>query len=147
MAFIRPDVADPDGLRLIRFADEAMLIALPQTHALAMHKTLPLSALHQQSFIMFPRVIGMSLYDEVMLACRTCGFDPQVGQHAPQITSLINLVSAGVGVSVVPESLAQVRVKGVVYIPISGHAPVARLAFAYRQRSAVLTNFMNTFKK
>ncbi len=147
MAFIRPDVADPDGLRLIRFADEPMLIALPQTHALAMHKTLPLSALNQQSFIMFPRVIGMSLYDEVMLACRTCGFDPQVGQHAPQITSLINLVSAGVGVSVVPESLAQVRVKGVAYIPISGHAPVARLAFAYRQRSAVLTNFMNTFKK
>ena len=60
-------------------------------------------------------------------ACQRAGFSPRVGQEASQITSIINLVAAGLGVSLVPASMQQVHSPGVVYRPILGDAPVPLL--------------------
>ncbi|MEJ1976196.1 MAG: LysR family transcriptional regulator [Acetobacteraceae bacterium] len=141
-AFIRPGVQDPEGVRLKRYPDEPMLIALPARHGLVSQKQLPLSALAAEPFVLFPRVVGLSLYDEVVSACRRCGFEPIAGQEAPQIAAVVNLVAAELGVSIVPASIAQIRLKGVAYRPIEGPAPVARLALACRQdaRSVIVGN-------
>jgi DNA-binding transcriptional LysR family regulator len=48
------------------------------------------------------------LYHEVIVACRSNGFDPVVGHVAPQISSVLSLVLAGPGVSVVPGSITQI---------------------------------------
>jgi DNA-binding transcriptional LysR family regulator len=147
--FIRPGNYALAGLRLKHFADEAMLIALPASHALTRHEVLPLSALANEVFVLFPRVMGLSLHHEIVSACRKCGFEPIAGQGAPQIASVINLVAAELGVSIVPASAAQIRVKGVVYRPIEGPAPVARLALAYRQdrHSAIVQNLLRLVPK
>ncbi len=60
------------------------------------------------------------------------------------MASVVNLVAAGFGVSIVPTSIAQVRMTGVVYRPIEGPAPVARLALASRRdrRSAIVENLL-----
>ncbi|MCY1083432.1 hypothetical protein [Archangium lansingense] len=47
------------------------------------------------------------------MACRSAGFEPILGHEAPQRSSIAPLIAAGLGVSVVPASLAQVRVPGV----------------------------------
>jgi DNA-binding transcriptional LysR family regulator len=94
--------------------------------------------------ILFPRAAGPSLFDEIITACRQSGFEPVLSQEAPQITSVANLVAAGLGVSVVPASIAQIQVTGVVYVPIRRPAPVARIALATRldERSAVVRRFV-----
>jgi DNA-binding transcriptional LysR family regulator len=133
VGFIRPGVQDPQDVRLKRLPDEPMLIALPARHELASRERLPLSALAKDPFVLFPRTTGLSLYDEVVSACRACGFEPVVVQEAPQIASVVNLVAAELGVSIVPASISQIRLKGVTYRPIEGVAPIARLALAYRR--------------
>ena len=55
------------------------------------------------------------MYDTIITACRSAGFSPRVGQEAPRIISTLNLVAAGLGVSVVPESLRRLQMDGVVY--------------------------------
>ncbi len=146
-AFLRPGAAEMEGLSLRRFPDEPMVIALPAGHPLAAQERMPLAALAGEPFILypFPRIIGSSLYDEVVAACRACGFEPVAGQEAPQITSVVNLVAAELGVSVVPASIAQVQLEGVVYRQIEGHAPVARLALATPRRgvSPVTRNLLS----
>jgi DNA-binding transcriptional LysR family regulator len=84
----------------------------------------------------------------VIVACRSNGFDPVVGQVVPQISSALSLVSAELGVSVVPASITQIQVKGVTYLPIQGSAPVARLALAVRRDSGqiVLQNFIHALR-
>lgn len=142
--FIRPGNADPPSFRSHALAEEAMVIVLPSGHPLAEAESLPLSALSDELFVLFPRTAGPSLFDGIIAACRQAGFEPILGQIAPQITSIANLIAVELGVSVVPSAVAQIRVPGVAYVPIAGNGPVARLALATRrdERSAVVQNFI-----
>jgi DNA-binding transcriptional LysR family regulator len=143
--FIRPGLEDPRDVRLRRLPDEPMMIALPAGHPLAAQKRVKLSALANESFVLFPRVSGLSLYDDVAAACRNAGFELVVRQEAPQIPSVVNLVAANLGVSIVPMSITQIKLDGVAYREIDGTPPYARLGLAMlkRQRSPVTDNLMS----
>ncbi|MFS8048448.1 LysR family transcriptional regulator [Rhizobium sp. BR 314] len=143
-AFIRPGDTDPPAFRSHALADEAMMIALPSGHPLAAKESLPLSALSEEIFVLFPRAAGPSLFDGIIAACRQAGFEPILGQIAPQITSIANLIAVELGVSLVPAAIAQIRVPGVAYVPISDNGPIARLTLATRrdERSAAVQNFI-----
>lgn len=143
--FMRPSLDDPPGVRLKRLDDEPMVVALPANHPLAKHERLSLALLSNEPFILFPRLVGLSLFDDVVLACRKAGFELTVAQEAPQISSVVNLVAAELGVSIVPASIAQIRLDGVAYRPIDGPPAVARLALAVlkTQRSPVTENLMS----
>ena len=145
VAFIRPGLEDPKNVRLKRLADEPMLIALPAHHPLARHSKVPLSALAGEPFILFPRTVGLSLYDDIVRGCRDAGFELVVTQEAPQIPSVVNLVAADLGVSIVPASIAHLVLDGVAYRPIEGPPLVARLGLAMLkgQRSRVAANMMS----
>ena len=143
-AFIRPGRVNPGGVRVRALGQEAMVAAVPAGHGLTKGKTLALSALAREPLVLFPRSAGASLFDEIVNACRQAGFEPLLGQEAPQITSVANLVAAGLGVSVVPASIAQIQVAGVTYVPIRGPTPTARLALATRldERSTIVRRFV-----
>ncbi|MGO8244265.1 LysR family transcriptional regulator [Rhizobium johnstonii] len=143
--FMRPSLDDPTGIRLLRLPDEPMVIALPASHPLARRSKLPLAALADEPFILFPRLVGLSLYDDVVLACRKAGFELTVAQEAPQISSVVNLVAADLGVSIVPASISQIKLEGVAYRPIEGPPAVARLALAILKthRSPVTENLIS----
>jgi len=67
-------------------------------------------------------------------ACTAAGFSPRVGQEAPRIVSTLNLVAAGLGISIVPDSLQRMRMDGVVFRRIAGLAqPMAPLYLASRR--------------
>lgn len=144
-AFIRPGLEDPRNVRLKRFDDEPMLIALPVHHPLAERDRVPIAALAHEPFILFPRMVGLSLYDDIAAACREAGFELMVTQEAPQIPSVVNLVAANLGVSIVPASIAQIKLDGVTYREIDGPPLVARLGLAVlkAQRSPVTANLMS----
>lgn len=143
--FMRPSLDDPTGIRLRRLPDEPMVIALPASHPLTRYPRLPLAALADEPFILFPRLVGLSLYDDVVLACRKAGFELTVAQEAPQISSVVNLVAADLGVSIVPASISQIMLEGVAYRPIEGPPAVARLALAILKthRSPVTENLIS----
>lgn len=144
-AFIRPGLEDTRDVRLKRFADEPMMIALPARHPLAARDQVPIAALAGEPFILFPRMVGLSLYDDIVAACREAGFELVVTQEAPQIPSIVNLVAANLGVSIVPASIAQIKLDGVAYRPIAGPPIVARLGLASlkAQRSPIVANLMS----
>ncbi|MBB3612199.1 LysR family transcriptional regulator [Rhizobium sp. BK602] len=144
-AFIRPGLEDPRNVRLKRFDDEPMLIALPVHHPLAERDRVPIAALAHEPFILFPRMVGLSLYDDIAAACREAGFELMVTQEAPQIPSVVNLVAANLGVSIVPASITQIKLDGVTYREIDGPPLVARLGLAVlkAQRSPVTANLMS----
>ncbi|HTD16659.1 MAG TPA: LysR family transcriptional regulator [Chthoniobacterales bacterium] len=143
-SFIRPGPQNPGGFDVHRFKDESSKAALPLGHPLAKRRTVKLSALSHEPFVIFPRKAGPSLFDGIIESCRRSGFDPFIAYEAPQISSAPNLVAAGLGVSIVPLSIAaQIRVKGVAYLPIAGESPAFGLALAIRadEKSAVVYNF------
>lgn len=141
--FIRPGEDAPSGVTLLPLPSESMMAVVPAEHHLASKYAIELHDLADEPFVMFSRVLGPALYDEVIAACRETGFEPQIGQIASQITSIANLVAVGIGVSIVPEHVANAGVSGVSYLPIKGRAPIARNALATRtdDRSVITKNF------
>jgi len=144
-AFIRPGRNNPDGVQVHRLVEEAMMIALPLDHPLVEGSALPLSALAKDRLLLFPREAGPGFFDEIISACRRAGFEPRIGYEAPQITSVGNMIAAGLGVSIVPISVAnQVCVAGVKYLKIVGDKPIAPIALAIRpdEQSVTVKNFV-----
>ena len=84
-----------------------------------------LKSLASDAFILYPRRNGPALFDTIVSACQRAGFSPRVLQVAPQLTSVVNLVATGIGVSIVPKSMAQVATDGVVYRPLTSAPKVA----------------------
>lgn len=120
-AFIRSPVADVVGLTVRPILEEKMLVALPTGHIFARRSSfsrsvlLPLSELAKETFVLYKRPGGPGLYDTIIAACKSAGFSPTVGQEAPRIISTLNLVAAGIGVSIVPASLQRLQMDGIVY--------------------------------
>ncbi len=132
-AFVRPPFALDGGLTFTQLAEEPLVVALPLGHALARKKRLAPADLTQERFILYSRKSGYGLSADIMAACRQHGLNPLIGQRAPQLSSAVNLVAAGMGVAVVPASLRHLRPDGVVYRPFALDWPRAVLGLAVRQ--------------
>ncbi|MDQ0083866.1 DNA-binding transcriptional LysR family regulator [Variovorax boronicumulans] len=143
-AFLRPGSVGSEGLQFRLVSEESMVAVLPAQHPAAASGAVDLRSLRGDAFVMTPRAVGPTLFDTVVSACRRVGFEPMLGQSAPQISSVVTLVAAELGVSVVPASMAQLQVNGVVYRPIEGKTPVTRLTLAYRrgETSILVRNFI-----
>jgi DNA-binding transcriptional LysR family regulator len=143
-AFIRTPLANQEGLVVNLLFQEAMTIAMPQEHILSRRRdgaeALPLQALAGETFIVYRRHAGPGLYDAILSACNKAGFSPRIGQEAPRIVSTLNLVAAGLGISIVPESLQRMHMDGVTFCSMYGAAqPKAPLYLASRRGEASTT--------
>lgn len=100
---------------------EPMVVVGPAGHALLQSKrALPLAQLRGQPLVLYKRPAGPGLHDGIVTACVGAGFHPQVVQEAPRLTATLSLVAAGLGLSIVPASMQQLRSDGLAYRRLSG---------------------------
>jgi DNA-binding transcriptional LysR family regulator len=105
----------PEGLHHLRIAREPLVVALPEQHPLATARSLSLGALWDEPLVVFPRRILPSLHDAIFGMYHAAGRTPRVAQEAIQMQTIVNLVSAGLGLAWVPDSVRQFQRPGVVY--------------------------------
>lgn len=134
-AFVRTPVGDTAGLVIAPLLRERMLVVLPAQHPLAQRPAtaLALAELAEETFILYRRPTGPGLYDAIIAACHAAGFAPHIGQEAPRLLSTLSLVSAGLGVSIIPQSISRLDTEGLAYRALAD-APqlLAPLHLAYR---------------
>ena len=143
-AFIRPPFEADEVVAYTPLLHEKMVVAVPRGHRLALRKATTLAGLSEEVFVFYHRNVRPGLTDAVIAACERSGFRPRVSQETPQLTSTLNLVAAGLGVSIVPESLKHLRPNDIVYLRLTGNSPQAALGLASRAdgRSAAVDNFI-----
>ncbi|KVN59241.1 LysR family transcriptional regulator [Burkholderia ubonensis] len=95
--------------------------------------------------VIFPRRLAPGFYDIIMGCYGAAGATPRIGQEAIQMQTIVSLVSAGMGVALVPQSLRNLRRTGVVYRPLAGGAPVVETGLVWRTGdvSPVLAGFID----
>ena len=126
----------------------AQFVAVAQTlhfGRAAERLSMALSGFAGEAFISFPRQIAPRLHDAIIGACGAAGFSPRIVQEAIQMQTIIALVSAGLGVALVPESLMSLRRPGVAYRKLRGKRSMAlELGLAWRRDnpSAALQRFV-----
>ncbi|MBH9376881.1 LysR family transcriptional regulator [Pseudomonas aeruginosa] len=116
---IRPR-ALPEAVHWGELFREPLVAVLRADHPLAAGSEdgLAIAALAEEPFVFFPRSYGTGLYDQVIALTRQAGFSPRIAQEASEAMTIIGLVSAGLGVSILPASFRRTRVDGVVYRPL-----------------------------
>jgi DNA-binding transcriptional LysR family regulator len=147
-AFVRSPIGQAAGVEVASVLDEEMVAAFPAGHPLSTSAAavrLPLAALEAETFILYRRPLGPGLYDAIIAACQRAGYSPQIGQEAPRMLSTLSLVAAGLGVTLVPDSMRRLGVEGVAYKRLDpGAQLVAPLNLAYRggERAAAARRFI-----
>lgn len=99
--------------------------------------------------IIFPRHISPALYDAILSVFHDAGSTPAVGQEAIQMQTIVSLVSAGMGIALVPQSVSNLRRPGVEYLPLVQSTPLVETGLAWRRDNAspVLRGFLELMKK
>jgi DNA-binding transcriptional LysR family regulator len=105
-------------------------------------------SLHQLAdapLVVFPRRLAPGFYDIIMGCYGAAGLTPRIGQEAIQMQTIVSLVSAGMGVALVPQSLRHLRRTGVVYRPLLESGPVVETGLVWRaaEVSPVLAGFID----
>jgi LysR family transcriptional regulator, transcription activator of glutamate synthase operon len=102
LAFLGPvPMKEPDLETKILFMENIVAL-IPERHPLASNKRLNLSDLRTDSFVLFPD--GYVLRKIAVDACHEAGFEPNIVSEGEDMDALKGLVSAGIGVSLLPES-------------------------------------------
>jgi DNA-binding transcriptional LysR family regulator len=122
-----PLPVDAPDLRTEVLRRERAVAALPAAHPLAALKRVPLRRLAAEPLVMFPREQAPGLHDRLLASLSGPGGPPSVAQYAPETQTIIGLVAAEIGVSLVQASVQRLALPGVTYRPVRG-APTIELA-------------------
>jgi DNA-binding transcriptional LysR family regulator len=94
-----------------------------------------LAALRDQPFVFFPRATSATLHDHVLGLCRRAGFSPTIVQEASELFTILNLVRAGLGVSLVPSAARRMGVPGVRFHDLGVPEAKWRIGIAWNRLS------------
>jgi DNA-binding transcriptional LysR family regulator len=98
---------------------DRLMVALPKTHPLAARKTIALKQLAHESFVSFSKEKVPTAHAQLISACATAGFSPNIEQECAQVGGVICLVAAGLSVAVIPSNLISLMHPKVAYLPLS----------------------------
>ncbi len=156
VAIMRAPVARPADLVFKELGRENMLMALPANHRLvkrtASGATAPISlkSLAGERLILVRRHAAPGMYGNVVDACHKAGFEPLIVAEVEQMLISINLVAAGIGISLVPASIRDIRQDGIAYCPVlDAPSLVAPLTLVHRRGEArpFVTDFIALGRK
>ena len=132
VGFVLPPINEP-SLESVAILREPLIAALPEKHPLARKPgKLALEKLKDAPFILFPPALRpRSLRRRGQLLA--AGFSPRVEQEAIQMQIIVSLVSAELGVALIPASLANLQRTGVTYKFLKGASPLTEVHLAWRR--------------
>jgi DNA-binding transcriptional LysR family regulator len=131
LGFLREPPLD-DELETETIMTERLLIAVSKRHPLARRRQVQLTDVANDDFVLFPRDLAPGLYGHVLRVCAEAGVHPRIVQTSREMYTTVSLVEAGMGVTIIPESVRQMGRRGVQYFPISSEAATTRIDAAWR---------------
>jgi len=139
-----------DELAYMPVLSEPLVLAAPATvAALRSADALPLQAVADMPLIIFPRRIAPAFHDAILGCYREAGLVPRIGQEAIQMQTIVGLVSAGMGIALVPQSVSNLKRPGEEYRPLAGRTALIETGLAWRRDnpSPVLHAFLELLGK
>jgi DNA-binding transcriptional LysR family regulator len=133
LGLVRPPVLR-DGLRTAAVWSEPLIAAIPAGHRLADAPSITVADLRDEPFVIFPRRSGPGLFETISQMCAENGFSPRVVQEAIQMQTIVGFVAAGFGVAIVPGSVQDFRLHGVVYRWFSEPVPCSNISLIWNEQ-------------
>ena len=152
LCFTRFDEMGTKGkIQFHPFARDRLDLCLPSTHPLACKKTVRIADLKDDLFLLSPRQMRTTLFEELQKMARKSGFMLQLSQDTGHFPIMINLVAAGYGIAFLPAFMQTMAAGNVVFRKLKGLSPAAQaqplmLAVRRDNQSVLLKNFLTLSK-
>ena len=143
IGFLRLPIGEHPELEVVRVHREPFVVVVPLSHKLAQKKKIYLRELSGQAFVMYERSYAPGFHDLMLGILRDAGIVPHVRQTAGQMPTLISLVAAGMGISILPRSTVTHSVASVVPCEIADAISMSEIGMAVnkRNRPAIVDHF------
>jgi DNA-binding transcriptional LysR family regulator len=111
----------PDGLTYRCLISEEMLLALREDHPLAQQgDSVAIADLAGVPLVLYGATNGAGFNEHLLALCEAAGFQPRIALQASSFATLLGLVAAGFGATVLAPSLARVHVDNLVFRGLAG---------------------------
>jgi len=136
-------------LSLLAWHQEPLLLAIPEKHALGKVRRLRWSNLNGLPWVMVSRQAAPAFRQQFFELEQKHDLAARIVQESDRVPAVLTMVGAGVGVTLVPESVKHLIARGVVFRPLPPPRPTLQHTFAYRagEPSNVLAHFLVLLKK
>ena len=122
VGLLRPPVGRPE-FATRRVLAEPLLAAIPKKHPLASREQLSIKDFDGQPFVMYSPHESRYFHDLLVALFTQSDVLPRYVQHLGQIHSILAMVRAGLGVSIVPAAAANLKIADVRLRPLKLRTP------------------------
>jgi DNA-binding transcriptional LysR family regulator len=128
----------PKNIYVQELSKESWFVAVHKNHSLARMAQINIKNIAKENLIFYPRYNNPAGYDDVMEMFRANGVKLNIYQEAPEQMTIAGLVAAGMGVAIVPECMARIKVNGVVHRPLQEGRGRTGFAIICRKENDIL---------
>jgi DNA-binding transcriptional LysR family regulator len=145
IGFLRLPIGEHPELEIVVIHREPFVVVVPRSHKLAKRRKVRLRELSGQDFVMYERAYAPGFHDLLFGILRNAGVVPNISQTAGQMPTLISLVDAGMGISILPASAVRHSGASVVACEIADPIPMSEIGIAINRgnRTAIIDNFIS----
>ena len=128
--------------------DDRLMLAISTHHPKATSSKIDLASCAGETFIQYHRAGAADLFDAAVALCREADFTPLIGQEARHMGTVLTLVAAGQGISLVPGCVANLAVADVKLLTVNPRSPVIPLIAAWSEAKPkpLIASFMTTLR-
>lgn len=138
---LKPHGAAP-GIRFRSWVREPLVALIPKEHRLAQRKSFPLKELAGEGLVTVSSQAAPAFTTHLRELCRKAGFRPRITLESARAQAVAVMVAAGIGIAILPKSLAQVTDKAVVVARLTDVPPITHV---FAHRSGTQSNAMSAF--
>lgn len=136
------------GFEFVVWAKEPLVLAVPENHFLAKSKGLTWHQLRGLNWVMVSRIAATAFRQQFAQVDRQYKLSARIIQESDRVPAILTMVAAGNGVTMVPQSVAQLIKKGICFLKLPEPSPTLHQAFAFHSRntSSSLHEFFKLLK-
>ncbi len=144
VGFGRLDLGDDAEVMRRVLVWERLVCATARTHSFAARTEISLREVADEPFLLYPGRPRPSFADQVLAIFHAAGLSPRVVLEANEVQTAVGLAAAGVGVTLVPQSVQRLRGEELAYTPVSEETARSPLIVSHRteDRSTLLRRFL-----
>lgn len=124
---------------------DTLMAILPNSHPLALEKSIELSLLRNETFVLFARSEAVGIFDSIIGLCQQAEFSPWIKNQPAQMQTMLTQVAAGIGISIAPGSVRKLVSTGCRFVAINGVQPSIPLVLHHHKN--LLSPNAQAFKK
>lgn len=128
-----PVLRQREGIQIVPLFSERLLLAVPTDHRLAASSTVELAQLKDEAFISIPHPQRGGLSYLCAELCMGQGFFPTAARVVSRKTTQLQLIQAGFGIALLPQSMQDIAPSGVRFLTLADEHCQSTVALAYRQ--------------